>query len=233
MNIIQSIVFSVVMALSPNLLQTQSTITDNNDEEFSAVQNSEKNEIKQLWQNSEYKKYLSFEVFENAMKGYQKNKEFKRGKIAIVDFSKPSSEKRLFVIDLNSNSLVFYTYVAHGKFSGENETTSYSNLPQSKMSSLGFYKTAETYLGKHGYSLRLDGLEKGINDKARERAIVMHGANYVSSSFIETHGRLGRSWGCPAVPEELSKPIIDYIKEGYALFIYDRDPMYQKHSLWK
>ena len=177
---------------------------------------------------------LSKQAFDLAVRGLGKLRQ--AGKIAndevlsIIDFTKPSSQKRLYVIDMENCKLLFNTYVAHGQHSGENYANSFSNKPESFQSSLGFYETEETYIGKNGYSLHLNGLEKGINDRAEERAIVMHGAPYVSESYIRMRGCLGRSWGCPALPEELNKPIIDKIKDGSCLFIYGADKRYIKHS---
>lgn len=177
---------------------------------------------------------LSEHAFSYAIKGYEYLKA--QGKIAnqniisIVDFTRPSSEKRLFVIDLANCKVLFNTYVAHGQGSGESMATSFSNIPESYQSSLGFYTTEDTYIGKNGYSLHLEGMEKGINDKAEERAIVMHGAPYVSENFIHSRGFLGRSWGCPAVPEQLNRPIIDKIKNGSCLFIYSENRRYLDRS---
>ncbi len=140
--------------------------------------------------------------------------------ISIIDFSKPSSEERLFLIDVKNQRLILKSLVAHGQQSGLIFAKRFSNRPSSHMSSLGLYKTSATYQGKHGYSMRLDGLEKGLNDKARERAIVMHGAHYVSQKYISKNGRIGRSFGCPAVPRELNATIIDLIKNGSCLYIY-------------
>jgi hypothetical protein len=151
--------------------------------------------------------------------------------VSIIDFSKPSTEKRLFVVDLKKQELIYNTYVAHGKNSGSNEAVQFSNKCGSLQTSLGIYTTAETYSGKHGYSLRLDGLETGFNDNARKRAIVIHGAEYVSTDFIADHGRLGRSFGCPALPQELSSDIIDLIKEGTCLYIYANNEIYLKNSI--
>jgi hypothetical protein len=120
--------------------------------------------------------------------------------------------------------------VAHGKNSGNLLPRSFSNLNSSLKSSPGFYSTAETYIGGHGYSLRLDGLEKNINDNARSRAIVMHGAPYANNGAVKTLGRLGKSWGCPAVPTELTKPIINAIKDGSCLFIYTPEAGYSQNS---
>jgi len=150
--------------------------------------------------------------------------------ITIIDFTKPSDKERLFVIDLIAEKVIFKSLVAHGKNSGEHYATSFSNNPQSHQSSLGFYLTGKPYTGRHGYSLLLDGLEKGINDNARRRAVVMHGAAYVSYSYIESNGRLGRSFGCPALPEELVSAIIDTIQERSLLFIYSNDRNYSRNS---
>ncbi len=140
--------------------------------------------------------------------------------LTIVDFTLSSIEKRMWVIDMNTHKILYHTLVAHGKNSGLHFAQQFSNKQASYQSSLGFYATAETYFGKHGYSLRLDGLEKGINDQARTRAIVIHGATYVSDQFVQQTGRLGRSQGCPALPLELTKDIIEVIKEKSCLFIY-------------
>ncbi|RYG34159.1 MAG: murein L,D-transpeptidase catalytic domain family protein, partial [Chitinophagaceae bacterium] len=150
--------------------------------------------------------------------------------LTIVDFSLPSNEKRLFVIDVEEEKVLFNTYVAHGRGSGEKMAQRFSNVPESFQSSLGFYSTSSTYQGKHGYSLRLSGLEPGFNNLAEERAIVIHSADYVSEGFIRTKGYLGRSWGCPALPEKLNKPIIDEIKNGSCLFIYSPNNNYLKKS---
>lgn len=144
--------------------------------------------------------------------------------VTLIDFSKASNKKRLWVLDIKNENILYHSLVAHGKNSGNLYAKKFSNKAGSNMSSLGFYKTAETYNGKHGYSLRLDGLETGTNDNARKRAIVIHGANYVSENFIKNHGRLGRSFGCPALPIDKSKEIINTIKEGSLLFIFYEEP---------
>ncbi|MEI8060606.1 MAG: murein L,D-transpeptidase catalytic domain family protein, partial [Ferruginibacter sp.] len=140
--------------------------------------------------------------------------------ITIVDYSKPSSEKRLFVLDVIEGKILFQTLVAHGRNSGYVYAKDFSNTAASLKSSLGFYITADTYTGTNGYSLKLKGCEKGINDKALERAIVMHGADYATDDFLQHNGYLGRSHGCPAVPEKISKEIIDVIKDGSCMFLY-------------
>lgn len=170
------------------------------------------------------KQGISIELFSFAMKGYQYldnlHKITNNSFLTIIDFSKPSSEKRLFVINTQTGDVVFKTLVAHGRNSGKELANNFSNAASSFASSLGFYITADVYKGKHGISLRLNGCEKGFNDKAYKRAVVMHGADYVSESFIEQNGFLGRSHGCPAVPALMSKKIIDVIKDGSCLFIY-------------
>jgi hypothetical protein len=150
--------------------------------------------------------------------------------ISIIDFSQPSSKKRLFVIDLTDLHVVYNTYVAHGVNSGKAFANNFSNSPSSYKSSLGFYETGKTYMGGHGYSLKLNGLEPGINDNAEKRAIVIHAADYVNESLIRTQGYIGRSWGCPALPNELYKPVIDKIKDGTCLFIYSPESSYLQKS---
>ena len=140
--------------------------------------------------------------------------------LTVIDFSRPSTQKRLWVYDLQSRALLFHEHVAHGRGSGANMATAFSNVPESNQSSLGLFRTAEAYNGKHGLSLRLDGLERGINDRARERAIVIHGADYVNAATAKSQGRLGRSLGCPAVRPEIAKPLINAVKDGGLLFAY-------------
>jgi len=166
---------------------------------------------------------LSAALYRLAVNGYNKlsaAQKLTRQLLTIVDFSKPSSEKRLFIIDMANQKVVYYTLVAHGRNSGENMATRFSNIDATHQSSLGFYVTGSTYNGGNGYSLRLKGLERGFNDKAESRAIVMHGAPYVSEQVVKSTGRLGRSWGCPAVSQQEHKKIIDLIKGGSCLFIY-------------
>jgi hypothetical protein len=131
---------------------------------------------------------------------------------------------------MQAQKILLHTVVAHGRNSGLLLAEQFSNRPESYQSSLGFFKTGETYQGKHGYSLRLDGLEKGINDQARNRAIVLHGADYAKEDFLKSAGRLGRSLGCPAVPTELAPSIIQLIKNGTLLFVYGKDPEYLETS---
>ncbi|NLB92950.1 MAG: murein L,D-transpeptidase catalytic domain family protein [Bacteroidales bacterium] len=175
------------------------------------------------------------DLLQTALSGYEllkKEQTINRPEvITIIDFSLPSNQERLWVLDLIESKVLYHCLVSHGRNSGEVMAEKFSNKPGSYASSPGFYTTGETYFGKHGFSLRLNGIENGINDKARERAIVIHGADYVSSEFIEKNGRLGRSLGCPAVPEELSTEIIETIKDGTCLFVYAPTDSYLSESL--
>jgi hypothetical protein len=144
----------------------------------------------------------------------------RRDVLTVIDYSLPSSQPRLFVFDLVTRKLLFRELVAHGKNSGENRTNFFSNSPGSLATSLGLFVTEDTYVGGNGYSLRLRGLEEGVNDNAHERAIVMHGASYVSRKVIDALGRLGRSWGCPAVRTEVARKIINTVRGGSAIFAY-------------
>ena len=143
--------------------------------------------------------------------------------LTVIDYSKPSTEKRLWVFDLKSRELIYEELVAHGQGTGANMATQFSNEPDSHRTSLGLFKTDAPYVGKNGYSLRLDGLDKGLNDSARESAIVMHGAPYVSAAFVKSNGRLGRSHGCPAVSADVARQMIDRVKGGGLVFAYYPD----------
>lgn len=165
----------------------------------------------------------NFDCFNLALNGFNKLKErglIQKNILTIVDFSLSSNTKRLWVIDIEKNKVLFQTLVAHGRNTGEEFANEFSNQAESFKSSIGFYATGEIYNGKHGLSLKLDGLEKGLNDKARERQVVVHGADYVSESFIRQNKRLGRSQGCPAIPVEMNEKIINVIKDKSCLFIY-------------
>lgn len=165
----------------------------------------------------------NFDCFSTALNGFYMLKEkgiVQKNILTLVDFSMSSNTKRLWVIDLDKSKVLFQTLVAHGRNTGEEFASNFSNQAESFKSSIGFYATGEIYNGKHGLSLKLDGLEKGLNDKARERAVVIHGADYVSESFIRQNKRLGRSQGCPAIPVEMNEKIINVIKNKSCLFIY-------------
>ena len=182
------------------------------------------------------RKGLNYDVFRNAMVGFHNFKQ--RGLVSpsksvltVIDFTKSSREKRLWTIDLKSKKVLFHTLVAHGRNTGEDRAVKFSNQPNSYMSSLGFYLTDATYFGKHGLSLRLSGKDAAYNSKAMERAIVMHGAEYATEAFIKQNGRLGRSLGCPAVPQELSKEIITAIKDKTVMYIHGNDRSYKSDYL--
>jgi hypothetical protein len=177
---------------------------------------------------------LTFQAFDDALKGYSKLK--KQGKLenakylTVIDFSKPSNEKRLFLIDTDDFKIVHETYCAHGQKTGSLYAKKFSNIEGSHQSSPGFYITENTYKGKHDHSLRLKGIEK-CNSNAKKRAIVMHGANYATESFLKKNNNvLGRSWGCPAVPQQEAKMIIEWIKEGSCMYIYHDEDSYRKGS---
>jgi hypothetical protein len=152
--------------------------------------------------------------------------------LTVIDFSRPSTTRRMWIYDLRSRELLFEEHVAHGRNSGHDRPTMFSNEPESNKSSLGLFRAAEGYVGKHGYSLRLDGLEPGINDRARARAIVIHGAAYVNEKTARAQGRLGRSLGCPAVRPEISRRLIDAIKDGGLVFAYYPDPDWLQSSAY-
>lgn len=177
---------------------------------------------------------LQKDVLEMAMKGFSrlsgKGILTRDSVLTIVDFSKSSQEKRMYIIDLKNIKLLFNTRVAHGRNSGMEYAHSFSNTVASHKSSLGFYVTQDTYRGENGYSLRLQGVERNINDKAMRRAIVIHGASYANNNYLIENGMLGRSFGCPAIPTEHHKAIIDVIKGGSCLFIYSPNKRYLHSS---
>ncbi len=180
---------------------------------------------------------LNPEVFKKAFLGFQNLKKAgaldeNSNLLSICDFSLSSNTKRLWVIDVDKREVVFNSLVAHGKNTGEEFATKFSNIESSYQSSMGFYLTDVTYHGENGYSLKLLGMDNGYNDAALKRAIVMHGADYVSESFAAQHKRIGRSWGCPAVPREIAQSLIDTIKEKNCLFIYYPDEKYLSSSKW-
>lgn len=170
--------------------------------------------------------HLNPEVLRYALKATQcavRNGQAYPDRLAVIDFSLPSNEKRLWIFDVQKRSLILHDLVAHGRNSGDLESTQFSNIEGSYQSSIGLFRAAESYRGKHGYSLRLDGLEPGFNDHARQRAIVIHGADYVDPTWIDTYGRIGRSLGCPAVRQEISHQVVDSLKGGQLVFKYYPD----------
>ena len=163
---------------------------------------------------------LALQARECALRSGEANED---ARLAVIDYSMPSSQKRLWVFDVANDKLLFREHVSHGQGSGENIATRFSNVEGSYATSLGLYRTAETYIGGNGYSLRMDGLDPGFNDNARQRAIVMHGAWYANPDLIRSQGRLGRSQGCPALREGIAKVVIDSMKQRQLLFAYAND----------
>ncbi len=173
------------------------------------------------------------EVLDLAMRAYRCGRaegQFGSPILTVIDYSLPSTEKRLWVIDVVKRQVLFHEFVAHGQNSGDVYAVDFSNRPQSRQSSLGLFRTDDVYDGRHGESLRLIGLEPGVNDRAEERRIVMHGAAYVNARVVQRFGQLGRSWGCPAVDRAVLPQIIRRIKEGTALFAYYPDPRWLRQS---
>ncbi|MCG2610739.1 murein L,D-transpeptidase catalytic domain family protein [Flavobacterium sp. SM15] len=213
------------------------TATENHDPKLLAANAKASLElkVKSLYASLDVKAFSmpKFECFSKALEGFYQLKEqgiIKKDLLTIVDFSLSSTQKRLWVIDMATNSILLQSVVSHGRNSGEEYATSFSNETNSNKSSLGFYATGETYNGKHGLSLKLDGLEYGINDNARNRAVVMHGADYAAESIIRQQGRLGRSQGCPAVPFAIHKELINMVKDKSCLFIYHPSRTYENKS---
>ena len=177
---------------------------------------------------------LSFRAFEYAFKGFQRLVERKiidrRAYLTICDFSQSSSNRRMYVLDIANCSTLVNTWVAHGRNSGGAYAKRFSNKPKSLQSSLGFYVTKDTYYGEHGLSLKMTGLEKGYNDKAMRRGIVIHGADYIGEKWLQNGKFMGRSYGCPALPKKESEHIINMIKNGSCIFIYHPSPSYLRGS---
>lgn len=176
--------------------------------------------IDYVYKEANLKGVIDYQVFKKGYNAYFKTQSRKKQLLTIIDYSKPSTEKRFFVIDLKRNKLIYNTYVSHGVNSGGRVATRFSNTVNSRQTSLGTFLTDTTYYGGNGYSLKLDGLTHGKNDNARRRYIVVHGADYASEAFIKRNGYLGRSWGCPALPRTLARDIIDTIKGGSVIFAY-------------
>jgi hypothetical protein len=202
--------------------------------ELAEQENLLEKEIELLYQEIKLADKLDKAVFKLSMVGYYNMKKGELLKddsvITIIDYEKASKDKRFIVINLVEKKILFSTFVAHGKGSGTQFAELFSNTPGSLKSSIGFFITDDSYYGKHGYSLKLRGVEPGVNDKAMQRAIVIHGASYVSESFVKRYGRLGRSWGCPALPRDITREVIDKIKGGSCLFAYTDDQNYLKKS---
>ena len=218
-----NIVLVIMMSFSPTVFCSERV--------FDIPEITEEAILFQQYENMQLTDVVNYAAFENAIKGYRQlandgNKQI----FTLIDFSKPSTEERLCVIDMEKEEILYKSYVSHGQNSGETYATSFSNKQDSYKSSLGFYVTGNTYRGRNGYSLVLNGLEQGINDNAKQRAIVMHGADYCDPALVHSGQPLGRSQGCPALPRHLTKPIIDTVKDGTLLFIYAEDNDYLTQS---
>jgi hypothetical protein len=187
---------------------------------------SDENYCREIYSDAGLEGKLAYSVFRRAFIGVDALCSPRTDILTIIDYTKPSCDRRFYVIDLMNRKLLYFSLVAHGKNSGELICTRFSNRPHSLQSSPGFFLTAESYSGRHGYSLRLDGMEHGLNDQARARAIVIHGAEYVAQHYVNDVGYIGRSFGCPALPLELNKKVIDLIKGGTCLYIHTNDKNY-------
>lgn len=174
--------------------------------------------IKYVYRQAKLDNIMDYQVFADGYTAYTNTKNRKKSILTIIDYSRPSTDKRFFVIDLKKNKLIYQTYVTHGVNSGGKVANRFSNTVSSRQTSLGTFLTDTTYYGGNGYSLKLDGLTKGVNDNARRRYIVIHGAEYATEAFIKRNGYLGRSWGCPTLPSGLSREIIDIIKNGSVIY---------------
>ncbi len=214
----------------PSFLLLSDKPVDGNVNSSESVTASDVEAYADLYRSMQLEGIVNWKAFCQAVTGYYKINRRQRDVLTLIDFSRPSTVKRLFVFDMKQRKMLFSSVVSHGRNSGGNYATSFSNEYGSYKSSLGFYLTESTYQGRNGYSLILNGLEKGINDRARDRAIVMHGASYANPSVVNKDGRLGRSFGCPAVPQALCRPIIDAIKGGSVMYIYAVTPDYLAHS---
>ena len=196
-----------------------------------------KDSVKRLYEEIDLHSYnLNYEVFEMGVVGYNslrsEGKVGNKNILTIIDFTKASTEKRFYAIDLENKSVLFHSLVAHGRNTGENMAKFFSNKQHSNQSSLGFYLTGETYVGSKGYSLRLDGQEDKFNGNLRSRAVVIHAADYVSEAWAKRAGRIGRSQGCPALPNEINKAVIDTLKNKTVVFAYYNEDSYLKSSAY-
>jgi hypothetical protein len=228
-------VLLLILSFSPSKLFFSETKNVERTEILKTIKPSSETNAETVYNNLNSNSFSppKLESFTEALKGFYLLREkglISKNILTLIDFSMSSNSKRLWVIDLTTNTILYNSLVAHGRNTGNEFATSFSNSAQSFKSSLGFYATGEIYSGKHGKSLKLDGLEKGINSNARERAVVIHGAEYVSNSFIQNNKRLGRSLGCPAIPLELTDKIIQTIKDKSCLFIYYPSDSYKVAS---
>lgn len=230
---------STALERSPDLLSDLNTVAARNsaDLTYSEKEIAFDSHVQEVYQQAGLNNSgMSFDVFRNAFIGFQnfKNKNLiasSKSILTVVDFTMPSQKKRMWVVDLKTKKVLYNTLVSHGRNTGNVTADKFSNQPNSYMSSLGFYLTDATYYGKHGLSLRLSGMDKDFNSNAMARAIVVHGADYATEAFIKQHGRLGRSLGCPALPREVSKDVIETIKDKTVMYIHGNDKSYTSSYL--
>jgi len=221
MNILLALISMAILAC--NAASSSSTI-------FSKSSFDVNSEVQHLGQKAPH---LNRHVLQLALAAYHKATRrgaVKKPVLTVIDYSLPSSKQRMWVFDVNHYRLLYNTYVAHGQNSGMNTPSHFSNKSSSKETSLGTFVTRDTYMGSNGYSLNLQGLEKGFNDNAYNRRVVIHGAWYVEPDYIRKAGRAGRSWGCPSIAKTLAKPVINTIKGGSVVFAYYPDRNYLSHS---
>ncbi len=230
--------FFATASTTNGLLESASKV-DAPSKELKTIENTSiafENHIKDMYQKLKLKKAkLEYAPFKTAYIGYlnlQAKGKLKKEILTILDFTKSSRFERMWIIDMKKQKIVRRELVAHGKNSGHDMVTSFSNKLHSNQSSLGFYVTDSPYTGANGISMLINGMDQGYNDQARNRAVVMHGADYVNPKTMNRNGRLGRSFGCPAVEREKAQEIIDYVKSGSCLFIYFKDTNYLNTSKW-
>ena len=231
--------FFATASTTNSLLESASKVDAFPSKELKTIENTSiafENHIKTMYQKLKLKKAeLEYAPFKIAYVGYlnlQAKGELKKEILTILDFTKSSRFRPMWILDMKNQKLVRRELVAHGKNSGHDMVTSFSNKLNSNQSSMGFYTTDAPYIGKNGISMLINGMDKGYNDQARNRAVVMHGADYVNPKTMNRNGRLGRSFGCPAVEAHKAQEIIDYVKNGSCLFIYFKDATYLSSSKW-
>jgi hypothetical protein len=231
----RKILFALCLVILANYVSTAYPEIDNDTPRLSLSDEQEFDTYAKKLYNTIGESSLSYKAFVLALKGYYflkaENKLANSNVLTVIDYSKPANENRFYLIDVLNGKILLKTLVAHGRNTGEVYATSFSNQPNSYKSSLGLFVTGETYTGAHGLSMRLDGTESAINDNARTRDIVVHAADYVSSGFINSNGRLGRSLGCPAVPAQYVSMVVNTIKNGSCFFAYYPDPFYLQRTI--
>ena len=223
------IIYFLFLIITLNLLYGQDKVNLEKNRKIEIEAKKNNVDVKEkLYKKMSLEEKISYETFETAFLGYEKIDKSENKLLTIVDFSKPSNVERFFVLNLEDEEILYSTYVAHGMKSGELMAVSFSNTSKSKKSSPGFYITENIYNGKNGYSMRLEGLEKGINDNAKKRLIVVHGAAYANPN--PNGYRLGRSFGCLTLPTKINKEVVDAIKDGSVLYIHTNNPEYKNKS---